>query len=147
MDYNKIFNRFASASEKRTIDFDAMNMDEKIAYLKENSTVTIEADQKYEVSKTVKKSDYENLTDYFKAGITIGASAEELIAAESVTKSVKIYGKDLTKRDTINVLSKGADINGGQITVDRFGGSNFVNFCKWVREMGEDEFETLCNTK
>lgn len=147
MDYNKIFNRFASASEKRTIDFDAMNMDEKIAYLRENSTVTIEADQKYEVLRTVRYSDYATDNDYMKAAVAIGANFGDVVAKNDISKTVKIAGKDLSKRDTIAVLSKGADINGGQITVDRFGGANFVAFCKWVREMPAAEFEALCNTK
>lgn len=147
MNYNKIFTRFATASENQVIDFSEMNMDQKIAYLSENSTVRIEADQKYEIQKTVKKSDYEDLTGYFKAGLSIGATAEELIAAESVCKTVKIAGKDLSKKDQIAVLSRGANIEGGKITVDRFGGANFVRFCQWVREMSSDEFEALCNSK
>ena len=147
MDYTKIFNRFASAESTKVVEFSSMNMDEKLAYLAENSETVINDSEKYAVNRTVRKSDYESLTDYFKAGIAIGATAEELISAESVSKTVKIAGKDLSKRDRITVMSRDMDLSDGKITVARFGGSNFVNFCKWVREMSADEFETICNTK
>ena len=147
MNYNKIFNRFASADATKSVEFASMNMDEKLAYLAENSDIVINDTEKYAVSRTVRKSDYESLTDYFKAGIAIGATAEELISAESVSKTVKIAGKDLSKRDRINVMSRDMDLSDGKITVARFGGSNFIAFCKWVREMTAEDFEKLCNAE
>lgn len=147
MDYNKIYSRFASAESKREIDFSSMNMDEKIAYLRENSTVTIVPDQKYTVLRTVRFSDYETPEKYAIAALAIGANFADVASKRDVTAEVKIAGKDLSKRDQIAVLSKGADISAGKITVDRFGGDNFVNFCKWIREMSAEEFEALTNTK
>ena len=154
MNYNNIFNRFASQPASREVDFSNLpNMDRKIEVL-ENAGYKINPGTVYEVAITLKRQDNEPAFKF--ASRVYEYTKNESAGNEVITKNLRTWTgtakkawSDLGKAEKLDVLSREAGdlIKSGKFIEEVFGGSNFVAFCQWVREMSADDFETLCNTK
>ena len=148
-----IFNRYFSAAAVRRVNFDALTMDQKITALSEMG-LKVDPEKDYKVSKTIKRDSYENAALYAAAVLPFinnnAAKVAEITAiltndkkGHETTVTAVIKGRNLSKAQTIDVLSRDADIKGGEFEVSNFGGENFVAWCEWLRNLSAEEFENL----
>ena len=143
MEHNKIFNRFFNAAASRDVNWDAATMDEKFSVLKSQG-LEIDETKEYAVLETAVYSD-DKADEYAKKALSLGASFAQIMAKETISKEVKKTGKNLSKRQMLDVLSRDMEkTEDGKIKVYNFGGENFVSWCEWLRGLAEEEFKALC---
>lgn len=153
MEHNKIFNRFFNAAAVRAVDFSALNMDQKLQALSDMG-LKIDAEKDYKVTKTIRRDSYDNAALWAAAVLPFAAGnkakTEQVTAvlmndnaAAAIDVTAVIKGRNLSKSQTIDVLSRDIKTDAGKIEIENFGGENFVAWCKWLRELSEDEFNAL----
>lgn len=154
MNYNAIFSKYLKADATKKVEFSKLpNMDEKISAL-EDAGYTINEAEKYAICVTLKKRDEEEAYEFAarvkKTTDNKTAGAEVLQKNLSTWKTtIKKAGKDLGKAEKLEALEGLAKdkISGGVFEVEKFGGSNFVGFCNWLRGLPAEEFEKLTKTE
>lgn len=153
MEHNKIFNRFFNAAAVRAVDFSALNMDQKLQALSDMG-FKIDAEKDYKVNKTIRRDSYDSAALFAAAVLPLvqnnAAKTAAVIdvlqhdnAAAAVDVTAVIKGRNLSKSQTIDVLSRDIKTDAGKIEIENFGGENFVAWCKWLRELSEEEFNAL----
>ena len=153
MEHNKIFNRFFNAAAVRAVDFSALNMDQKLQALSDMG-LKIDMEKDYKVNKTIRRDSYDSAALFASAVLPLvqnnaakTAAVIEVLqhdnTAAAVDVTAVIKGRNLSKSQTIDVLSRDIKTDAGKIEIENFGGENFVAWCKWLRELSEDEFNAL----
>lgn len=145
---SQIFDTFKSAPEFRTIEFANANNADKLEALLASGAKFEKSS--YKIARTIDRTKYESDTDFIKA---VANRAPEKTASIFIdgkvnqTAVVNYYEirkvEELTTSQKIDILSRTAKIDGGKIAVENFGGENFLQWCKWLRELTAEEFEKI----
>lgn len=144
----QIFDTFKNAPEVRQIEFASANNSDKLEALLASGAKFDKSS--YKIARTIDRAKYESDTDFIKA---VANRAPEKTASIFIdgkvnqTAVVNYYEirkvEELTTSQKIDILSRTAKIDGGKISVENFGGENFLQWCKWLRELTAEEFERI----